>query len=782
MARGRRKHGLGHSRSVFADLGGLSVAPPVVTDQALDFGAKTLAGGGGAKIYDSGGAEVDLTSYDSLISGSLGAYTPVVSGGRLSFTGAAGAPDGAVLRCSHADGTVDVTVNEVANLFNVKDDAELEAAAESGTLAFADTISLRAGIYNPTKTDRRLRRSADPLGTWSGSNYVTITSENPLGAVIRRLGVDGSQNTNAYFEFTSIRFDCDLNGVDAAALRTLTGASYVYVHDCVFAGTANPARTIDDDICDAIDFNSTGGSNLRIEDCEFYDVVRPVTQRGPDNTCLRNYVRRFWGDCFQFVDPCARYKVSYNDVAEERMPYTETAIVAVTEGNPTLIEVADATGIIASYDMVITGATGLDEVSETVYNISNVAGSVLTVDVDTSAATPWSSGGVIRWTGAHGDVIQGALKDALAGELDDIEIKGNLFDCGASTPFLAGKQFIFLDDNDVDVDNLIIEGNLGVLGSGGGAGITVIYPANSTIRNNTIIRHLTASTSAEIRIVSPGANVTVANNVANGYSIGGAGTDFNNLALARTSIAYADAFVSHATSFSNVDTVAAYAPRTGGAIDALDPVPGAIPAQSFVSPFAFTPGAVVLVDPFIINGAYFRDPATAGAGVEIVEMEFKFARGATAWATGFFGGQVSSLALRTSDDTVYATAENSSDAEIANTTDERLTLHGDGVVSVLNCLWDFVADQLVVSLNGATVTRSFSGVPGDEIQSDRQFMLNTSNTGSVQLQDDLEFEYIRIWKTVGGTRTLHKDISVAAQGSIAGINADPWTVGTVLAG
>src|SRR5699024_134127 len=94
-------------------------------------------------------AEVDLTSYDSLVSGSLGSYVPQVSSGRLIFTGGGqGGPAGAVLRCSHSGGTVDLTIAEEAGVYHaVPNQAEI-AAAEADHRANAtgaQTIKVRRG-------------------------------------------------------------------------------------------------------------------------------------------------------------------------------------------------------------------------------------------------------------------------------------------------------------------------------------------------------------------------------------------------------------------------------------------------------------------------------------------------------------------------------------------------------------------------------------------------------------------------------------------------------------
>lgn len=107
------------------------------------FGDTTVAGTGGWRPQLASGAVESLTSYDSLESGSLGVYTPSISSGKLVFSGAAGAPDGAVLRCTGASGRVyDVTISEVANRRDIASDSE---ATTYKTIGANDglTVSIR---------------------------------------------------------------------------------------------------------------------------------------------------------------------------------------------------------------------------------------------------------------------------------------------------------------------------------------------------------------------------------------------------------------------------------------------------------------------------------------------------------------------------------------------------------------------------------------------------------------------------------------------------------------
>lgn len=839
------------------------------------FGTKTLSGAGGValpsgatSITDADGTNLTVTS------GDIVPATDGVTAGTLTF-----------------DNGATMTVSTFTGL-TVKDDAELEAAAESTSVAFGDEIVLRAGIYNPSKTDRRIRRPSDPTGTWDGSNYVVIKSEGIADAVIRRLSVDAQIHADAYLRFTNLSFDCDLNGVDETALRVIGGVGHILIDTCFFSGTANPARINSSDLCDGILVNNASANNILIHDNLFTDVDRPVALQGPDHELLRNTMERFWGDGAQFIDPCPRLKANYNVLKNKRSGYRELSIVSVTEGATTQIEVTDATGIANGYDLYITGTTGLDEVVDTVYNISNVSSNTLTVDVNTSGATPWVSGGVIRWTSDHGDGFQGVFNGASDGDLDDIEICGNLIDTGDSTPILADMQAIFLTNNasSAPLRNLKVEGNTCIVKMVNG--ILLNYPLNASIRNNMAISQYDGGPGTTvINVVGTLAGNVVTGNIANAYSISGVSFAAGNHTLAFTQVAYEDAFVSPDLTETEADTVANYTPRTGGALDLLSPVPGAIPAQDYDSPYTFTAGSydISLTSPlgaadgataatggattdaglgtlywvtttsatspsgtqikagqdhtgaaaaddgsqsvtatgaqvlspaptgltaetdyynhyyqesgsltsnvvtsavfttgasapatFVTNGAYFSDPSSTPASTTVVEaiMRFKLPTGGS--GIHYWHGQTGDfqLGIDGSSELRINRIEDPGDGANAHydTTDQD-TLTDDtwytlrSVIDMENGTWQYQVDGVDVYNAAFNVT---SPPTSPNFKSTAINVCSYTNSGSGVLPSDTEIEYIELYYTTSGVRSLHKRISVAEQGSIAGINADAW--------
>ncbi|WP_210526425.1 hypothetical protein [Rubellimicrobium arenae] len=209
-----------------------STSTQTLANQSLAFGALTLAGADGAKVVNSLGAEVDITGYVSLVSGSLGAYTPVVENGRLKFTGAAGAPNGAVLRVSYAGGNVDVTITTVANTYGAASLAECIAVNQLGSATLSGKQLLLRMTATPyvfggsTALANRAFTSTFTLGSWSLVNRATILAHHNAG---NDLQVSGS--TNLRFYGLRILGEFVRGGGDANDFANTDG-EYAYIVAC----------------------------------------------------------------------------------------------------------------------------------------------------------------------------------------------------------------------------------------------------------------------------------------------------------------------------------------------------------------------------------------------------------------------------------------------------------------------------------------------------------------------------------------------------------------------
>jgi hypothetical protein len=162
-------------------------APIPATDsyQAATFGANTAAGTGGWKPQLANGTVENVVGYGGLVSGSLGLHVPTISSGRLVFTGAAGCPNGAVLRLVGLSGRVyEVTLTQVANRKDIATNADITAAA-GVTANLGLTLAVRQNARIPAK-DRLVGGTEWLSGTTQGevdggfTSPITVIGEGPV--------------------------------------------------------------------------------------------------------------------------------------------------------------------------------------------------------------------------------------------------------------------------------------------------------------------------------------------------------------------------------------------------------------------------------------------------------------------------------------------------------------------------------------------------------------------------------------------------------------------------
>lgn len=250
------------------------VATSVGLDQTATFGNATPAGSGGFKPI-SNGAEFDLTSYDSLVSGSLGAYTPSISGGALIFD-ATGAPDGAVLRCSHAGGTVDIAISQVTG-YTVRGDTQLRA----GISAANAKVMLRPGDYDLDSAAtgngifNQLNRSSNPTTFES-----TSTTARARFVDSYTKGLNSSFLTFRYLDFHMsaahiasgpVRDTWFDNAMPDCTWQHCRFSGEAISDAALIAQTTYPTGGFD------IPGNMKAGPRYTIEDCEFTYMSRAVS-------------------------------------------------------------------------------------------------------------------------------------------------------------------------------------------------------------------------------------------------------------------------------------------------------------------------------------------------------------------------------------------------------------------------------------------------------------------------------------------------------------------------
>jgi hypothetical protein len=528
-------------------------------------------------------------------------------------------------------GTYDVggiTITVAANRFDVATVAEFQTVASgAAALSFGQEIVLCPGSYNPSRTGWTVTRTNLPSGTWIGSNYIVVRGMT-LGAVIGNVTCAGTGQDNFYFSFENLTFDCaGRAGAQLAAVKSNSGARFIRVKDCAFVGSVNPARFTGTDLYDAIDFNDQTAGDFVIEGNSFYDVDRPMSFSGPDCIIRNNVARRFWGDGIQIIKPCQRLKVIGNDLSDIKAGYTPRAITAVTRGTTTQVTVDDATGMAINYVITLVGMTGLDGAETNTYTITAVAGNVITIDLNSTAMPDWVSGGSAWYSNAHGDFLQGLFSSATDGQLDDIEISANRFTMGAeATPYLASGQGIFLTGHPsgVFLRRIRIQGNICEINVT--QGIQAVRALDAEICYNTIIKRLgwgKVPGTATIGSTDMSTGCRVYGNVANNFIITGAAVAVNNHTLAYDATDYAAAFDNPVTGIAPVVGNVNYAPKAGGPLAIASPIIGAVPHQSYVSPWTMTKptpnsDAPAVPDAFTVGMWTLLNPGTGGSMTVVI--------------------------------------------------------------------------------------------------------------------------------------------------------------------
>lgn len=156
----------------------------ISTTQFAAWGASTPASSGGWRPQLASGLVESLVSYDGLVSGSLGVYTPSIASGRLVFAGAAGAPNGAVLQCTGASGRVyQVTISTSSGRKDIATDADINAA-KTVTANLGLTLSVRQnaqiGARDRTAGTDWISASTQAECTNGIASPITIAGEGPI--------------------------------------------------------------------------------------------------------------------------------------------------------------------------------------------------------------------------------------------------------------------------------------------------------------------------------------------------------------------------------------------------------------------------------------------------------------------------------------------------------------------------------------------------------------------------------------------------------------------------
>lgn len=231
--------------------GGASVT--TIAPQTLRFGALTPANTGGAQLRDDTGALIPVTGVVSTVSGDGSGWT--AAGGRLVRTTATPASsNGAVLRCTHAGGAVDVTIATDAWTYDIVETADLAVAEadmrsrklEPGATTAAWVMRLRDGVELvelPGTNEITLWSTSGPdLLTWFEAPGVP--GDEVLYWPNRHAQTDADYDYNAvgYYQGGHLTYTCETPGGAAFRGAVFThGATNLHFKWLRFEHTAQPA-------------------------------------------------------------------------------------------------------------------------------------------------------------------------------------------------------------------------------------------------------------------------------------------------------------------------------------------------------------------------------------------------------------------------------------------------------------------------------------------------------------------------------------------------------------
>ncbi len=327
-----------------------------LASQLATFGAKTPAGTGAFRPRDGSGAPVDLIAFDSVVSGSLGSYGVTVGAGGVTFAGDGGAPDGAVLRFTHAGGTVDITIDEEPGAVSVANWGELDAALRATDTAYGDVIRLRGRTFDPGTT--QLRRTLGPFaGAYTPLAYhpdahrgrdlatgtlVVVTGHasepepvisSPTGVTINYFDGAGSHLTGLRFTgLTFIRTDDGAMSHNGFVLSATNDVNALTIDNCTIRGVENFVNAPEAELWGGI--KTTQQDELTIQDNRI-EWVSVALNTGAGDGC--SIVGNVFTD--RFEDVCktlggSDWKFNWNDI--ERLDGLDLA--SPNEVHPDLVQ------------------------------------------------------------------------------------------------------------------------------------------------------------------------------------------------------------------------------------------------------------------------------------------------------------------------------------------------------------------------------------------------------------------------------------------------------------
>lgn len=555
-----------------------------VSNQVAPFGALTTAGAGGFQPKDGAGDPVPLTAVTDQ-TGAVNTWS--ISGGYLVCNAPPAGDDALTLTCSHADGSVELTVSLDATAASVRTGPEMKAAAERADLSYGDSVLLRRGFYAATT----IARPGDPVGA---GDYIHIRPHVGEDVTLDYLGIDGGVSAPAYLSIEDLSLPVDTNSTtswvgalylqnncsDVRALRLQIAApshESATAHLLGSGVSVQPNNTCDRLVIEEVDINGC------------FDGIR-IT--GADQQIIGGSIRNAYNDAVKPSKENQRLQIIGLTITDCPHPYRVRQIAGITRGTTTVVTFTEDISNFSNLDFErveffgMTGAEALDGYFKLGATDAVISGSQVTLQIDSSAASDWVSGGELRFSGAHADAIQFNYGGQTV-PVDGITIRGLQISRGVGTPRWGDRQGILFSNADT-ISNLTIEGC--IISTTSLRGISVDFASGALIRNNTVVKPLgfdSINSQGRISITSDQGGNVIENNIYNAVSASAA-TLTNNLTMAYDATAYGNNFDAPITGDVAKDAAVAYATKAGSAGDLAYPKQGATPYQSFAAPYAFS--------------------------------------------------------------------------------------------------------------------------------------------------------------------------------------------------
>lgn len=548
--------------SAASDIKEVRTGAGVVAEQIAYFGALTVAGAGVYRPLDASGNPVDLTGSAVYVSGTLGPYSANVSasglGTGLTFSGAAGAPNGCIFTVTlAAGGTVNVKIVTIPDVFHVGSIGQANAAVSAAGFTLGVHVRFRAGWHNPTALAGNVNRTSITPGTWTGTldirqgNWVVFTRDpanvTEIGSLL--LGQGGNPHRR-YWRAHDLAFKSPLTansnggGGNGAQLGLESGgnsAPYYAVTDCTFDHTA---------LVTGATYSSAGNGNIGpytsisinggpywIERNRINGSFVGINANTGNGTSLFSYIRRnvlkrSQIDCM-LLGTANDLHLEGNVCTDKIWPHFIRTPSAISTGATTTFTVSSTEEMAVDTIVVLRGFTGdFAQFNGRTENPISWTGTTITLPINTTGLTNGLTG-LVTYSGQnHGDYIQ--FTEASGQQQNRVRIRGNRLSRGfADGHWYPDGQGFFggFTSGQPQRDGWIIEGN--VVETSLQRGISIWGLVNSVARANTVVRPLgldgstTTSQVAQI-IIDGGANNIYRDNLANAFDYGTSAAENTN--------------------------------------------------------------------------------------------------------------------------------------------------------------------------------------------------------------------------------------------------------------